>query len=83
MEAAGLVRRKASPKDRRKIHIVLTDRGKSLEDDYNRISQQMTWLHFQDFTDEEILQFESYLLRILHNLEGGTENGQDFCSRQQ
>lgn len=75
MEAAGLVRRVPSPKDRRQIHIVLTDHAKSLEADYTRLSQQMTGLYFQDFTDEEIHQFESYLLRILHNLEGGTENG--------
>lgn len=83
MEASGLVRRVPSPNDRRQIYIVLTDHAKSLEEDYNRLSRQMTGLYFQDFNDDEIHQFESYLLRILRNLEGGTENGQDIRSREQ
>ena len=83
METANLVRREPSPNDRRQIHIVLTDYARTLESDYNRISQQMTEQYFQDFSEDEIHQFEGYLLRILHNLEGGTDHGQDFCSRQQ
>lgn len=75
MEEAGLLRREPSPKDRRQIRIVLTDHARSLEADYNRISQRMTEAYFRDFTEEEIRQFESYLLRILDNLEGGTDHG--------
>ena len=69
MESLGLVVRKPDPKDRRNRLIALTEKAKSLQDDYNRISQQMNELYYTGFTESEILQFESYLQRVLINLE--------------
>ena len=69
MESLGLVVRKPDPKDRRNRLIALTEKAKSLQDDYNRISQQMNELYYTGFTEKEIVQFESYLQRVLNNLE--------------
>lgn len=75
MEGAGLIRRQPSGEDRRRIDVVLTDRARSLQADYDRISQQMNALYYEGFAEEEIRQFEGYLLRILDNLEGGINHG--------
>ncbi len=69
MESIGLIVRKYDPKDRRNRLIALTEKAKSLQDDYNRISQQMNKIYYTGFTETEIVQFESYLQRILNNLE--------------
>lgn len=69
MEAAGLIVRKPDPKDRRNRLIALTEKAKSLQDDYTRISGQMNEIYYTGFSEEEIIQFESYLYRILTNLE--------------
>ena len=71
MEQSGLIVRSHSPTDRRALLIHLTDKAKSLQQDYDRISQQMNELYYLGFTDAEILQFEGYLTRILNNLQGG------------
>lgn len=69
MESLGLVVRKPDPKDRRNRLIALTEKAKSLQDEYDRISQQMNALYYTGFTEKEIVQFESYLQRVLNNLE--------------
>ena len=69
MEEAGLIVRNSDPKDRRNKLISLTDKAKALRNDYERISQHMSELYYVGFTDEEIEQFESYLQRVLTNLE--------------
>lgn len=69
MEDIGLIVRKSDPKDRRNRLIALTEKAKALQDDYNRISGQMNEIYYTGFTETEIVQFESYLQRVLNNLE--------------
>lgn len=69
MEKSGLIVRKPDPGDRRNRLIVLTEKAKSLQDDYTRISRRMNEIYYSGFTEEEIVQFESYLQRVLNNLE--------------
>lgn len=69
MENMGLIIRKPDPKDRRNKLIALTEKAKSLQDDYTKISQKMNEIYYAGFTETEIMQFESYLQRILTNLE--------------
>ena len=73
MEASGLVVRKFDPKDRRNRLIALTEKARSLQKDYEKISQQMNELYYRIFTESEIIQFEAYLQRVLANLEKGGE----------
>ena len=74
MEQSGLIRREASPADRRALRIVLTDRARALQQDYDRISQQMNERYYLGFSDAEIIQFEGYLQRVLDNLQGGIDH---------
>lgn len=69
MESSGLIVRNPDPQDRRTKLIALTDKTKTLQGDYQRISEQMTERYYAGFTEPEIRQFESYLQRVLTNLE--------------
>ena len=69
MEYAELIVRKPDPKDRRGKLIALTDKAKALRNDYEKLSREMSRLYYLGFTEAEILQFESYLQRVLTNLE--------------
>ena len=71
LEAGTLIRREASPKDRRAQLIFLTESAWALREDYERISQQMNEMYYRGFTEDEVRQLEGYLARILNNLEGG------------
>lgn len=70
MEAGGLIRREPSGTDRRAMLIYLTDKARSLQTDYERVSQQMNECYYREFTEAEVYQFEDYLRRVLDNLEG-------------
>ena len=69
MENIGLIVRKSDPRDRRNRLIALTKKAKSLQEDYTKISQKMNEIYYNGFAEAEIVQFESYLQRILNNLE--------------
>ncbi len=69
MEENGLVSRKQSADDRRKTLICLTEKAYELERDYNRVSQQMNDLFFQNLSEKEIEELEKYLDIILRNLQ--------------
>ncbi len=69
METAGLIYRDRGDKDRRKIRIFLTDKAKGLEEDYNAVSEEMSRIYYKGFSDQEIEKLESYLERILKNVE--------------
>lgn len=69
MEAAGHIRRIPTPSDRRQTLIVLTEQARALDKKYNEVSEIATQRFYKGFTEEEILQFEATLERILHNLE--------------
>lgn len=69
MEDSGLIIRKPAPRDRRSRLIALTDKARALQSDYEQISQRMSERYYVGFTESEIVQFESYLQRVLANLE--------------
>lgn len=70
MEEKGLIRRKDNSEDKRSIKIMLTDKAKELEKDYNDISNKMSNIFYKNFSDKEINEIENYLERIISNLEG-------------
>lgn len=77
MEENGLVFRKQSADDRRKTLVCLTEMAYGLEKDYNRVSQQMNELFFQDFSAKEIEELEKYLDRIMENLQRAEKENQN------
>ncbi|MCI8792720.1 MAG: MarR family transcriptional regulator [Eubacterium sp.] len=64
----GIVERNINPHNRRQTIVSLTDYAKSLQDNYEIVSQQMNVLFYQGFSEEEQRQFEGYLARILETL---------------
>ncbi len=69
MEKNGFIARVPSKEDRRTINIKLTERTRALRDVYIKISKEKTDLFYKGFSAREIGLFESYLQRILDNLE--------------
>ncbi|MBO6046278.1 MAG: MarR family transcriptional regulator [Erysipelotrichaceae bacterium] len=69
MEKSGLVMRQPCLTDRRKQMIVLTDKAKGLQEDYQAISEEMEDIFFQGFDADERRQFEDMIVRIKDNLE--------------
>ncbi len=74
LEVLGLAQRVFDKTDRRRILITLSEKARELQDVYDEVSVKMNEIYYQGFSDEEILQFEGYLLRILVNLKGGSYN---------
>jgi DNA-binding MarR family transcriptional regulator len=70
MEKSGLIIRQQDPGDKRKTLLILTDKAKGLKNDYDAISDKMSEIFYQAFTEDEIRAFEAHLERIRLNLEG-------------
>lgn len=68
LQDAGILKRVSSSKDRRKILINLTEKGKNLQDEYVDISKEMNILFYNTLSEDEIENFECYLRKILDNL---------------
>lgn len=64
----GIVERKINPDNRRQTIISLTEYAKSLQERYETVSDQMNTLFYQGFSEDEQIQFEQYLARILDTL---------------
>ena len=68
MEAADLVRRVSDRTDRRKTLLSLTEKARLLKPAYEDVSNQMTEIFYEGFSEAEIEQCEALLLRIYENL---------------
>jgi len=68
LEQTGFIKRVPSKKDRREILIQLTEKNKLLQEKYVDVSKNMTKIYYNDFTVEEINNFENKLHKILNNL---------------
>ena len=69
MEASGLVERIPDKKNRRQIFISVTEKAKSYKEKYDWISDRMSEIFYDGFSDGEITEFENQLRKILKNLE--------------
>ena len=70
MEKSGLIIRQQDSGDKRKTLLFLTEKAKALKEDYDSISDRMSDIFYQGFTEDEIRTFEDHLERIRLNLEG-------------
>ena len=68
LEKMGYVWRQRSKKDRRKILIKRTNKDRSLEKEYVKLSQENTKLFYHGFSEDQIDRFEEDLKQILNNL---------------
>ena len=67
LERDGYIERKQSPSDKRSTLITLTGKEQEFEKYVKNVSNQMNKIFYKGFTDEEIIQFETMLQRILDN----------------
>ena len=74
MEQAGLVIRSRSAEDRRVVRIFLGPKAQTCKAQYIDVSEQMTGIYFEGFTEEEITSFESLLRRVLENVRAAARN---------
>lgn len=68
MVKKGIVERNINSRNRRQTIISLTEYAKSLQTEFEAVSQKMNTLFYQDFSEKEQKQFEKYLARILGTL---------------
>lgn len=68
MVKRGIVERNINSRNRRQTIISLTEYAKSLQTEFEAVSQKMNTLFYQDFSEKEQKQFEQYLARILGTL---------------
>lgn len=69
MDEQGLIAIEESPTDKRSVTISLTPAAETLRAEYDNVTRKIENIYYQGFTDEEVEQFESYLKRVLDNLE--------------
>ncbi len=68
LEKTGHIKRVPSEEDKRTVNVILTKNDKQLQDKYFQVSNKMTKLFYNGFSEEEIDEFEDYLRRLLNNL---------------
>ena len=69
MENHGLISRVQAETDKRKTLLYLTEKSRSLKSEYDAVSEKMSAIYYEGFSDKEVTQFEHYLERIRKNLE--------------
>ena len=74
MESAGLAERRRSKEDRRVIQVFPGPKALACREQYAALSEKMTEIYFQGFTEGEIEAFEGYLLRVLENVRAADSN---------
>ncbi len=69
MESKGFIIRSYDKVDKRQTRILLTEKAKSLNAQYEEVTKVMTQDFYKGFTEDEIQTFEHLLERILDNLQ--------------
>ena len=67
LERDGYITKKPSETDKRSTLISLTGKEQEFAQNVQKVSNQMNRIFYKGFTDEEILQFDTMLERILEN----------------
>ena len=67
LERDGYIERKPSQTDKRSTLICLTGKEQEFARHVQKVSNQMNKIFYKGFSDEEIMQFDSMLERILVN----------------
>ena len=67
LERDGYIERKPSQTDKRSTLICLTGKEQEFAKHVQKVSNQMNKIFYKGFSDEEIIQFDSMLERILVN----------------
>ncbi len=67
LERDGYIQKKTDTNDKRSTLICLTGKEQRFLSDIQKVSTRMNKIFYKDFSNQEIIQFESMLERILEN----------------
>ena len=73
MHEQGLVNFAENSSDKRSVFVSLTLEALKMKEQYDDVTREMENIYYKGFTDAEAEQFESFLKRILSNLEENNE----------
>ncbi len=73
MHEQGLVNFAENSSDKRSVFVSLTPEALKMKEQYDDVTREMENIYYKGFTDAEAEQFESFLKRILSNLEENNE----------
>ena len=73
MHEQGLVNFAENSYDKRSVFVSLTPEALKMKEQYDDVTREMENIYYKGFTDAEAEQFESFLKRILSNLEENDE----------
>jgi len=76
LEAAGLIVRERSEIDRRLIVVNRTEKDRSRQRTYEKVSEQMSAIYYAKLTKKEIASFERTLVKILASLTEHEQGGE-------
>lgn len=68
LEQKGFIKRTGSAIDRRAVQVYLTDEGRALNDEVDRISIRTKELLNSGFTDEELTELKRLLMKVSGNV---------------
>lgn len=68
MEKAGLVVRKSDPNDQRISRVYITDKGREVKKEFDKVFQQIEEECFSNFTEEEKILLRRLLMQMRDNL---------------
>ena len=69
LEDDGQVIRLKSTIDKREINVKISKKTQGKHEIYQKVSEEMETIYYKGFTDEEKTQLDTYLNRLLNNLE--------------
>ena len=69
MEEGGWIERIPDKKNRRHMYISVTEKARGYREKYDWISNKMSEIFYNGFTEGEIIDFENNLRKIVKNLE--------------
>ena len=81
MEKAGFVERRADAEDDRVSRVYLTDAGRNIQNEVQRLWQAFEMQALDDFTIDEVTLFQTLLEHLYHNLLNIDES--DLLSQMQ
>jgi DNA-binding MarR family transcriptional regulator len=73
MERAGLIRRKRCSRDRRKMHVFVSAKGRRLRDQLMPLARQVNEIASADIPDEDLEVFRRTLRRLIENLDDAAD----------
>jgi DNA-binding MarR family transcriptional regulator len=69
MEVSGLIERIPDIKNRRQIHVAVTEKARVYRKTYDWLNEKMNESFYQGLSDDEVATFENNLMHIKNNLE--------------